>query len=273
MASTRIRTTKDGLTFYEIRVSRGRSRSYLTTRWYPPAGWSQKAIDRALTKEAAEFERRCHEGEVTSRAEQKENDLRQKQESAKIQTLRQYGEKVFMPAKTVTMSENGRCAYQGNLDHWIYPTLGELKMPDITAADISALLLSMQSAGKANATCVKVYTILHSLFKMAYMSDVLSINPMDRVGRPKPRKSERKDKPIEAYTAAELHRHSCRAAQVARPDASADRHRHTQRRMLWPPMEGHRLQRVYRNDQRQPVLHPAKGCLLGYSEKRKGADD
>ena len=110
MASTRIRTTKDGQTFYEIRVSRGRARSYLTTRWYPPAGWSQKAIDRALTKEAAEFERRCHEGEVTSRAEQKENDLRQKQEIAKIQTLRQYGEKVFMPAKTVTMSENGRCA-------------------------------------------------------------------------------------------------------------------------------------------------------------------
>ena len=112
MASTRIRTTKDGQTFYEIRVSRGRSRSYLTTRWYPPAGWSQKAIDRALTKEAAEFERRCPEGEVTSRAEQKENDLRQKQEIAKIQTLRQYGEKVFMPAKTVTMSENGRCGYQ-----------------------------------------------------------------------------------------------------------------------------------------------------------------
>ena len=85
MASTRIRTTKDGQTFYEIRVSRGRGRSYLTTRWYPPTGWSQKAIDRALIKEAAEFERCCHEGEVTSRAEQKENDLRQKQEIAKIQ--------------------------------------------------------------------------------------------------------------------------------------------------------------------------------------------
>ena len=47
---------------------------------------------------------------------------------------------------------------------------------------------------------------LHSLFKMAYMSDVLSVNPMDRVERPKPRKSERRDKPIEAYTASELQR-------------------------------------------------------------------
>ena len=74
MASTRKRTTKDGQIFYEIRVSRGRGKSYLTTRWYPPDGWSQKAIDRALAKETADFERRCHEGEIVSRAEQKERD-------------------------------------------------------------------------------------------------------------------------------------------------------------------------------------------------------
>ncbi len=70
MASTRKRTTKDGQIFYEIRVSRGRGKSYLTTRWYPPEGWSQKAVERALAKEAAEFERRCHAGEVVSRTEQ-----------------------------------------------------------------------------------------------------------------------------------------------------------------------------------------------------------
>ena len=206
MASTRKRITKEGLIFYEIRVSRGRGKSYLTTRWYPPESWSQKAIDRALAKEASEFERRCHKGEVVSRAEQKENSLQQIREAAKIQTLKKFGEEVFMPAKTVTMSENGRCAYQGNLDHWIYPALGELKMPDITPANISALLLSMQSQGKAHATCVKVYTILHSLFKMAYMTDVVPINPMDKVERPKPRKSELKEKDVDAYTIEEVQR-------------------------------------------------------------------
>lgn len=206
MASTRKRTTKDGQIFYEIRVSRGREKSYLTTRWYPPAGWSQKAIDRALAKEAAEFERRCREGEIVSRAEQKESDLQQKREAAKVQTLRQYGEIVFMPTKSITMSENGRCAYQGSLNHWIYPALGDLKMPDITPANISSLLLSMQSKGKAHATCVKVYTILHSLFKMAYMSDVITTNPMDKVERPKPRKGELKDKDLEAYTTDDVQR-------------------------------------------------------------------
>ena len=206
MASTRKRTTKDGQVFYEIRVSRGRGKSYLTTRWYPPDGWSQKAIDRALTKEMADFERRCHEGDVISRAEQKESNLQQKREAAKILTHKKFGEEVFMPTKTVTLSENARCTYQGNLTHWIYPALGDLKMPDITPANISALLLSMQSQGKAQATCVKVYTILRSLFKMAYMSDVITINPMDKVERPKPRKDELKERDVEAYTIDEVQR-------------------------------------------------------------------
>lgn len=204
MPSIREKQTKDGRTFYEIQVSRGRSRSRLTSRWYPPEGWSKKAIDRELTKVAAEFERRCDNGEAISRAEQKEKDLLQKQEAAKIQTLRQYGERVFMPAKTVTISENSRSSFQGNLDRWIYPALGEMKMPDITAANISALLLDMQAQGKAHATCIKVYTVLKSLFKMAYLSDIIQKNPMDKVERPKQRKDEVRAQEPEAYTVEEV---------------------------------------------------------------------
>lgn len=204
MPSIREKQTKDGCRFYEIQVSRGRSRSRLTSRWYPPEGWSKKAIDRELTKVAAEFERRCDNGEAISRAEQKEKDLLQKQEAAKIQTLRQYGERVFMPAKAVTISENSRSSFQGNLDCWIYPALGEMKMPDITAANISALLLDMQAQGKAHATCIKVYTVLKSLFKMAYLSDIIQKNPMDKVERPKQRKDEVRGIEAEAYTIEEV---------------------------------------------------------------------
>lgn len=206
MPSIREKQTKDGRTFYEIQVSRGRARSRLTSRWYPPEGWSQKAINRELTKVAAEFERRCDAGEAISRAEQKEVDLLQKQEAARVQTLRQYGESVFMPAKAVTISENSRCSFQGNLDRWIYPALGELRMPDITAANISALLLDMQAQGKAHATCVKVYTVLNSLFKMAYLSDTIPKNPMDKVERPKQRKDEVRTQEPEAYTVEEVQR-------------------------------------------------------------------
>jgi integrase len=204
--STRKRETKSGQLFYEIRVSRGREKSYLTRRWYPPEGWSQKAIERELATVAAEFERQCDAGEVITRAEQREREAEAEREAAKILTLRQYGERVFMPAKSVTMSENARSSYQSNLDRWIYPALGDVKLPEIAPAQLSALLLSMQAQGKAHGTALKVYTVLQGLFKMAYRSDTIPVNPMDKVDRPKPRKDEQlKAEEEKAYTAQELH--------------------------------------------------------------------
>ena len=204
MPSARKKTNKAGQVFYEISVSRGRGKSRLTRRWYVPEGWSQKAIDRELAAVAAEFERQCDAGEIISRAAAREKAAQQAAEAAKILTLRQYGERVFMPSKAVTMSENSRANYQGYLDNKIYPVLGDIKLPEITPAQITALLLSIQSEGKAHATVVKVYTILHGLFRMAYLGDMIDRNPMDKVERPKPRKDEVKATEPEAYTAAEV---------------------------------------------------------------------
>lgn len=204
MASTRKLTTKDGRTFYEISVSRGRGKSRLTRRWYPPDGWSRKAIERELAAVAAEFERQSDNGQIISRAEQREQAAQAAAEAAKILTMRQYGERVFMPSKTITMSENSRANYQGYLDKKIYPVLGDMKLPEITPAQITALLLDIQAEGKAHSTVIKVYTILHSFFKMAYLGDMIPRNPMDKVERPKPRKDEvRTDSPL-AYTPAEM---------------------------------------------------------------------
>ena len=217
MPSTRKMTTKSGKVFYEISVSRGRGKSRLTRRWYAPDGWSKKAIERELAAVSAEFERQCDAGEAISRAEQHEKDAReaaeaaakaaqQAAEAAKILTLRQYGERVFMPAKAVTMSENGRSSYQNCLDRRIYPVLGDMKMPEITSAQISALLLDIQAQGKAHATVIKTYTILHTLFKMAYLGDMINRNPMDKVERPRPRKGEVKSAEPAAYTVEETKR-------------------------------------------------------------------
>lgn len=204
MPSTRKLETKDGRVFYEISVSRARGKSRLTRRWYPPEGWSRKAIERELAAVAAEFERQSDAGEVISRAEQKDREAQAAAEAAKILTFRQYGERVFMPSKTVTMSENSRSNYQGYLDKKIYPALGDLKLPEITPAQITALLLDIQAEGKAHSTVIKVYTILHSFFKMAYLGDMIDRNPMDKVERPKPRKDEVKSSGPLAYTPAEV---------------------------------------------------------------------
>jgi len=204
MASTRKLNTKDGTPFYENSVSRGRGLSPLTSRWSPPASSIQKAIDRELVKVAAEFERKVKAGEVITRQEEKAQSHQKALEAAQIKTLKQYGESVFMPALAIRCAENTRTSYQGNLDNWIYPTLGDFKLPEISAANITALLLSMQAQNKSHSTVIKVYTILQGMFKMAYMADLIDRNPMDKVQRPKPRKDEVKPQEAEAYTAEEI---------------------------------------------------------------------
>lgn len=204
MPSTRKRTTKDGTPFYEISVSRGRGQARLTSRWYPPAGWGQKAIDRELTRVAAEFERKVKNGEVITRAEQRAQEYQQAMEAAQIKTFQQYSKMVFMPSLAIRCAENTRESYESNLRIWIYPAIGDMKMPEISPAQISALLLTIQSQGKAHGTVIKVYTVLHAVFKLAYMTDVIERNPMDKVERPRPRKGEKNEAAASAYTAKEL---------------------------------------------------------------------
>ena len=204
MPSIRKKTNKAGRDYYEITVRRGRSQPRLYSRWYPPEGWSQRAIDRELTKVAAEFERQCKAGEIVSRAEKRQQEAQAAEEAAKIQTVKQYGERVFMPAKTVTMSENSRASFQSALNTWIYPAIGEKTLPDVSPADLSALLLGIQAQGRTHSTAVKVYTVLHTLFKMAYLEDMVGRNPMDKVSRPVPRKDEIRETEAQALTVEEL---------------------------------------------------------------------
>lgn len=204
MPSIRKKTNKAGRDYYEITVRRGRSQPRLYSRWYPPDGWSQRAIDRELTKVAAEFERQCKAGEVISRKEHQERAAQEAAAAALIQTVKQYAERVFMPAKTVTMSENSRASFQSALNTWVYPAIGEKRMPDVSPADLSALLLDIQAQGRSHSTAVKVYTVLHTMFKMAYLSDVIPRNPMDKVSRPVPRKDEIRATEAQALTVEEL---------------------------------------------------------------------
>ena len=201
MPSIRKKTDRSGREYYEIQVSRGRSQSRLYSRWYSPEGWSKRAIDRELTKVAAEFERQCKAGEVISRKERQELEAK---EAALIQTVKQYGERVFMPAKTVTISENSRASFQSALNTWIYPAIGDKKLPDVSPADLSALLLNIQAQGRAHSTAIKCYTVLHTMFKMAYLADTIPRNPMDKVPRPVPRKDEIRETEAQALTVEEL---------------------------------------------------------------------
>lgn len=210
MATAKLMETKDGMKFYKISVSRGYGVSPYTTRWYVPDGWSRRAIESGLKNAIHEFQSKIDAGEVQSRAEAKEAERKQAEEDAKILTLRQYSEKVFMPQVALTASEHTRDNFQRILDVHVLPTLGGLRMKDITPRQIQALMLSLQKPndkGKtlSHATLVKIYTVLSLIFKSAFLDDTIPISPMLKVQRPKVQKAaEAATDEVEAFTADEL---------------------------------------------------------------------
>ena len=84
----------------------------------------------------------------------------------------------------------------------VYPVLGDAPLPEITAAMLKALLAGLPEHF-AFASRVKVYVVLHGLFKAAVMDDTLDVNPMDKVPRPKQSKDAALPAEHKAFTAEE----------------------------------------------------------------------
>lgn len=205
MASINLMETKDGRRFFLIRVSRGMGNSHYQKRWYWPDGWARRTAEREARKVAAEFERACAAGEIQNRSEAKEKAAIEAAESAKLKTVRQYAEGVFMPTKEATLTENSRATYQMFLDRHILPVIGDLLLVDVTPAIIQKLLLDFQKSGKAHATAIKLFNVLNGLFSMAFLDDSIPISPMLKVKRPAPRKDEaQKEESSKALTVQEL---------------------------------------------------------------------
>lgn len=174
-------------------------------RWYWPDGWSKRTAERELTKQAAAFELKCNQGEILNREEERRKEAEERAEAAKLKTLRQYADGIFMPTKEATFSENARSNYRMFLDKHIYPVLGDTLLTEITPAMVTKLLVDFQRAGYAHATTVKLYNILNGVFEMAFLDDSVPINPMLKVKRPAPRKDEApKDESEKALTVKEL---------------------------------------------------------------------
>ena len=205
MASIKLNETKDGRRFFQISVSRGYGKAPYKTRWYWPDGWSKRTAEREAAKQAAAFELACKNGEVLNRAQEREKAAQEAAEAAKLKTVRQYADGVFMPTKEATFSENARSSYRTFLDRHILPVLGDVLLVEVSPAMIQKLLVDFQRAGYAHATTVKLYNILNGIFEMAFLDDSIPMNPMLKVKRPAPRKDEQpKEESDKAYTVQEL---------------------------------------------------------------------
>lgn len=204
MASIRKTTDKEGNTIYKVQVSAGRGRR-ITRSWRPAETWSAKTIEKELLRFAANLEKQFANGDVLTKKEEAEKVRLAALEAAKLRTVRQYADGVFMPAKEATFSENARSSYRTTLDKHILPVLGDVLLTDVTPAMISKLLIDFQRGGYAHASAVKLYNVLNGLFDMAFMDESIKISPMLKVKRPAPRKDEApKDESEKALTAKEL---------------------------------------------------------------------
>ena len=204
MASHKITTDAQGNTVYKVQASNGRGRR-VTRSWRPEPGWSAKTIERELNKFKATLEKELASGKVLTRQEQIEHDRQAALEAAKIKTLRQYVDGVFMPRKELSFSENSKANYRQILDKHILPVLGAIPMGEVTPAMLDNLLLSFQKQGYAHSSCAKMHMILGGVFKMARKDSTISSNPMELVDCPSARKDEHvQDESEKAFTVQEL---------------------------------------------------------------------
>jgi len=100
-----------GAEYYQVQASGGRGRKVKRT-WRPEPGWSARTIKRELNKFAAQLENELASGAISTKKEADEQARLAALEAAKLKTLRQYVEGVYMPTKEATFSKNARSSYQ-----------------------------------------------------------------------------------------------------------------------------------------------------------------
>ena len=201
MASIKEKLDKNGNVVYQVQASNGRGRRVWRT-FRPEPTWSKRTVQRELQRFAAELESRLDDGEVLTRQECEQKTAAAAVEAAKIKNLRQYAETVYLPEKAASVAEKTRTSYAQLLQQHVYPVLGSVPMPEITSAMLKALLAGLPEHF-AFASRVKVYAVLHGLFKEAVMDDTLDVNPMDKVPRPKQSKDAALPAEHKAFTVEE----------------------------------------------------------------------
>lgn len=133
MASTKLMHTKNGKEFYKVIVTPERGKQY-STRFYPEPQWSDKTTQRQLAKFAADFENKVKAGEIENRADKKEKAAIEAAERAKLRTVRQYLEGVYLPTKKQTLSKKTLDDYKTFFDLHILPVIGDFLITEVSVA-------------------------------------------------------------------------------------------------------------------------------------------
>ena len=203
------RILKDGTRVYEIRYSRGRDPltgkqlAPYSTRYYPPATWSDKTAEREARVKEAEFIADCKAGRVLTkteerqrRKEQAEAAERERMEMAAKPTFKSYAE-IWIKEARADRSDGTRENYRVVLKR-AGKVFNDCRMEDITPYMVQEYLTRLYADGKSEhngkplrfPTKLKHYAILHLFFETAAERGVIPVSPMERMKRPKRPKDE-----------------------------------------------------------------------------------
>ena len=173
--------------------------THLERKWIPPKGLSTEARMEGLETIARTM---ANYAETLSKYTPRSTG--EAFVPTKDMLLKDFVQEVFLPRKIVTLAENTRDRWVNTFKTHVLPALGFYRMNEITALVITDYLLDLQRIGLAYATVNRHYTMLQSIFKMAYMMDIMEESPMKKVERPKRRKNEYVDDTAPAYTPQEV---------------------------------------------------------------------
>ena len=193
MILARERRTTSGNRYYELTESQSRTKK----SWTPPRNLSPAQIEDALFAAGALFESEIN---ISSQF----SPLVVPAQNEKDMTLEEYVQTVFIPRKAVRVAERTKDSWNSYLRLRIIPRLGHIKIRDITPSDLMDFDLGLQAEGLSISSVRKYHSLLKCIFKMAYTTEIIDRNPMDRVERPSPREDEESYKKTPAYTAEEI---------------------------------------------------------------------
>ena len=215
MATVKQTTTKSGQIVYDVAVKDGAGHRIMK-RWKPKPGISQKNADRQAWAFADKLERDFKEGKVQNRAEKKAAE----EAEARILSVRKYADEIYLPQLAIHAAPTSVDGYKRACKLTIYPAIGDIKITDVTHQQINSMLQEYQASGKAISSVIKLYTVTQGIFKAAFRDEVIMINPMDRVQRPKARKDEIKNSGPE-YMTLDLVKDLCSALRKEVEQAEA----------------------------------------------------
>ncbi len=203
MASIKPKTDAKGRTVYQVQASDGRGRRVYRT-FRPQETWSAKTTQRELRKFAAQLENELKGGQVLTKAERREQVRRAAAQAAKVQTFRQYVDRVWMPQKRATAARSSIRAYEVNLRLHVLPALEDSLLGEISPPMITALFYRLQSEGLADKTLNLIWNITGEIFSTAVQDEILDHSPMQKARRPAASKDAKVDQDKKAYTAEEM---------------------------------------------------------------------